>query len=170
MRPAAIIRERELSFAEFAKSAVGLKVSHVWRGYGSAIFVELGELSDRVLPNGRKLKNPDGEWTVIIEWSWRLEGKRRIWCGSWSDEERWMPLLQCLVGSSVTSFELIGRLPELLIDFSNGLHLMSLMTAAGQPQWGLIDHRRGREARVEFGRVAFSQREKEPRPKDDQAR
>jgi hypothetical protein len=148
------IRERaDIGFAEFSSPAIGLPVSYVWRGHGSAIFVELGELSEQLLPNGRKLKNPVGEWTIIIEWSWRLEGKRRIWCGSWSDEERWMPLLQRLMGSSAVNFHLIGRLPELLVDFSNGLHLMSLMTAEGQPEWGLIDHRRKMSASVEFGRV-----------------
>jgi hypothetical protein len=25
----------------------------------------------------------------MIEWSWRIEGKRRIWCGRWGDGERW---------------------------------------------------------------------------------
>lgn len=150
----------DVDFAEFVKSAIGLKVSYVWRGYGSAIFVELGELSEHVLPNGRKLRNPIGEWTIIIEWSWRLEGKRRIWCGSWSDEEKWMPTLQRLLGASVTKLELIGRLPELVVDFSNGLHLMSLMTAGGQPQWGLVDHRRGMDVGVEFGHVVVRKREK----------
>ncbi|HEY4010456.1 MAG TPA: hypothetical protein VGM11_09925 [Acidobacteriaceae bacterium] len=91
----------------------------------------------------------------MIEWSWRLEGKRRIWCGSWSDEEKWMPLLHRVVGSSVTSLQLTGRLPELLVSFSNGLHLMSIMTAEGQPEWGLIDRRRGMSAGVEFGRVVI---------------
>ena len=149
----------DLDFAEFVKPAIGLPVSFLWRGYGSAIFLELGELSARVRRNGTKGNHPRGEWTIMIEWSWRLEGKRRIWCGSWSDEEKWMPLLERLIGSSVANFELIGRLPELLVDFSNGLHLMSLMTAEGQHEWGLIDHRRRTSAGVEFGRLVIRAQE-----------
>ncbi|HZQ42631.1 MAG TPA: hypothetical protein VFA99_05235 [Acidobacteriaceae bacterium] len=143
----------DIAFAEFVRPAIGLPVSHVWRGYGSAMFLELGELSAGRVRRDGSIGNPRGEWAVMIEWSWRLEGRRRIWCGSWSDEEKWMPLLGRLIGSSVTDFGLIGRLPELLVDFSDGLHLMSMMTAEGQPQWGLVDYLRGMSAGVEYGRV-----------------
>ncbi|HEY4010455.1 MAG TPA: hypothetical protein VGM11_09920 [Acidobacteriaceae bacterium] len=40
-----IAQRTDIDFAEFVKPAVGLPVSHVWRGYGSAIFLELGKLS-----------------------------------------------------------------------------------------------------------------------------
>jgi len=74
----------------------------------------------------------------MIEWSWRIEGKRRIWCGSWSDEERWKPIFnKYLLNAKVSSLFLFGRLPEIDLGISNGLHLVSFMTSEGDPEWGL---------------------------------
>jgi hypothetical protein len=84
------VKELEmLDPAPFFDSLVEKQVSHVWRGHGSAIFVEFGELStdlDRV--NGKT--NPSGELTLMIEWSWRIERTRSILCGSWSAEKNGM--------------------------------------------------------------------------------
>jgi hypothetical protein len=33
----------------------------------------------------------------------------------------------------------MGRLPEIDVMLSNGLHVVSCMTAEGDPQWGLIN-------------------------------
>jgi hypothetical protein len=77
----------------------------------------------------------------MIEWSWRIEGKRRIWCGSWSDGERWPRAFARLQNGSVASIQLIGRLPELDLGLTNGLHLLSFMTAEGDPAWALIKRR-----------------------------
>ena len=144
------------SFREFVQPLVGLPVSYLWRGHGSAIFVEFGKLTPRLRRDGRVSPNPNGEWSLGFEWSWRLEGKRRIWCGSWSDEERWLPLLNRLIGATVDKVELFGRLPEVDITFSNGLHLLSLMTAEGDPEWhvrskGIPD----RSVSVRSGRLHF---------------
>jgi hypothetical protein len=130
-------RYAKSDFAEFAAPLIGLPVSHIWRGYGSAIFLEFGSLHEgRIRRNGSP-GNPKGEWTLMIEWSWRIEGKRRIWCGSWSDEERWPRAFACLNEKTVTSLQLFGRIPEIDIGLSNGLHLLSMMTAEGDPEWGL---------------------------------
>jgi hypothetical protein len=74
----------------------------------------------------------------MIEWSWRIEGKRRIWCGSWSDGERWPRAFSRLEGATVASVSLYGRLPEICLSLSNGLHVLSMMTAEGDPSWALI--------------------------------
>ena len=37
----------------------------------------------------------------------------------------------------VDSVALYGRLPEIDMTFSNGLHLLSMMTAEGDPDWAL---------------------------------
>jgi hypothetical protein len=66
----------------------------------------------------------------MIEWSWRVEGKRRIWCGTFSDGERWPRAFSRLEGANVASVTLYGRLPEIDLGLSNGLHLLSMMTAA----------------------------------------
>jgi hypothetical protein len=165
-----MFENEEDKFDKFIRPLLGMPVSHFWRGYGSAIFLEFGKLSDRTRANGRKGNNPCGEWTLMIQWSWRLEGKRRIWCGSWSDDEKWPSLLGRLVGVNVSDIVLFGRLPEVSVAFSNGLHLLSLMTADGDPSWGLTKREGGltnfvgvRAGRLYFDEDALSiQREIKP--------
>lgn len=145
-----------VSFEDFTSSLLGLPVSHIWRGYGSAIFLEFGFLRPRHRRDGT-LGNPNGDWTLIIEWSWRIEGKRRIWSGSSSDEERWPRIFSCVKGATVASLTLVGRLPELDLGLSNGLHFVSVMTAEGDPQWGLIKRFNGQthSVGVAAGRLEF---------------
>jgi hypothetical protein len=95
----------------------------------------------------------------MIEWSWRVEGKRRIWCGSWSDGERWPRAFSRLQGRKVASISLNGRLPEVDLGLDNGLHLVSLMTAEGDPEWGLIKRQDGASISVHVvaGRLVFDE-------------
>jgi hypothetical protein len=127
----------EPEFNEFCKPMVGLPVATLWQGYGSAIFLEFGMVQPRRRRDGSP-RNPRGEWTLMIEWSWRIEGKRRIWCGSWSEGERWPRAFKRLAGASVDSVGLVGRISEIDIGLSNGLHVVSMMTREGDPEWGLI--------------------------------
>jgi hypothetical protein len=128
----------EPSFDEFCAPLIGLTVNNVWQGYGSAIFLEFGRLEIRRRRDGSP-GNPRGEWGLMIEWGWRIEGKRRIWCGSWSDQARWPKALSRLLHSKVTSVSLYGRLPEIDIGFSNGLHILSMMTRESDPEWALFN-------------------------------
>ena len=126
-------------FKVFTGSMLGLPVSHVWRGYGSAMFIEFGSLTpSRRQRRDGSIGNPSGEFTLIIEWSWRIEGKRRIWCGSWSDADRWPRAFLRLQDARVTAVSVTGRLPEIDIALSNGLHVVSFTTIEGDPEWGLI--------------------------------
>jgi hypothetical protein len=146
-----IIQEK---FVEMTTGLIGITVTHIWRGYGSAIFIELGELKPgRLLRNGTP-GNPRGPFGLKIEWSWRIEGKRRIWCGSWSDESRWERVFARLLGSQVASISLFGRLPEIDMRLSNGLHIVSMMTAEGDPQWVLSERGKpGKAFRIKAGRL-----------------
>lgn len=61
----------------FCTAAHALPVSHVWRGHGSALFIELGELA----PTRRRDGSPghsEGEIGLMVEWSWRIEDERSI--------------------------------------------------------------------------------------------
>lgn len=129
-----------IEFADFTDSLIGLPVSRVWQGYGSAIFLEFGRLHSTRKRDGQP-GSPRGEWTLMIEWSWRIEGKRRIWCGSWSDGERWPRAFARLQNGAAASIQLVGRLPEIDLGLTNGLHLLSSMTAEGDPAWALIKRR-----------------------------
>ena len=146
----------EISFQAFSAPLIGLPVTHVWRGYGSAIFLEFGDLRMRKRLDGSP-GNPKGKMGLMIEWSWRIEGKRRIWCGSWSDEDRWDRYLQKLLHATVLEVKLFGRLPEINIAFSNGIHLLSMMTAEGDPEWALFDRRTDitKSVGVKAGRLHF---------------
>jgi hypothetical protein len=144
------------NFEVFVGPLIGKPVTHIWQGYGSAIFVEFGVLQSRKKRDGQP-GSPRGEWTLMIEWSWRVEGKRRIWCGSWSDSERWLRAFSRLQSRTVASISLNGRLPEIDLGLDNGLHLLSMMTAEGDPAWALSKWQDGESisVRVAAGRLAF---------------
>jgi hypothetical protein len=125
-----------LDFSLFTSPLIGLPVTRIWQGYGSAIFLEFGIVQPRRRRDGSP-GTPRGEGTLMIEWTWRIEGKRRIWCGSWSDGARWPGAFARLQGQTVTSIQLLGRLPEVYVGFGNGLYLASMMTAEGDPAWSL---------------------------------
>lgn len=124
----------------FLSAIRGKRVAHVWRGYGSALFLEFGELTKIRKLNG-KLGHPVGDLSLMVEWSWRIENKSSILGGSWSSERRWPGLFKRLIGSKVKSVELFGRLPEIAVGLSNGLRVVSFMTADGQPSWAVIAHK-----------------------------
>ena len=77
----------------------------------------------------------------MIEWDWRIEGKRLILCGSSTDERHWPRALGCLIGTVVVGGALFGRLLEIDLALSSGVHVVSLMTASGDPAWTLFDRR-----------------------------
>lgn len=123
--------------ARFIDALKGKPVAHVWRGHGSAIFLEFGSLTDKKRLDGT-LGQPGGELTLMIEWSWRVERPRSILGGSWSAERRWPSMFKHLIGCQVTQIDFLGTLPEISLCLSNGLRVVSFMTAEGQPSWALI--------------------------------
>jgi hypothetical protein len=143
-------------FEAFVSPLIGLPVAHAWQGYGSAIFLEFGVLtaSTRLRRDGSP-GNPEGEMGLMIVGSWRIEGRRSILCGSCSDEERWPRAFACLTKASVAGATTFGRLPEIGLELSSGLHVVSLMTAQRQPSWTLFDNHgeRSRWLTVEHGRL-----------------
>lgn len=131
---------------------VSQPISTVWRGHGSALFLELGQLSPRTRRDGTPSQGCC-EFTVMIEWSWRIENENAILCGSWSDEGEWETYFQSLVGRSVEDISLSGRLPELSVSLCGNRHVSSFMTSDGQPAWAILDRKAGRTLHVEDGRI-----------------
>ena len=121
----------------FKEALIGKKISHVWRGYGSAIFIELGELSSTNLKNGEPGQKV-GEISLMIQWSWRIEKPKSILTGSWGDEKKWPAAFGKLINSEVVNVYFTENLPEITIELSNGLRVSSFMTAEGQPDWAII--------------------------------
>ncbi|TXN28458.1 hypothetical protein FV220_08560 [Methylobacterium sp. WL19] len=131
----------------FRTAACGLAVAHVWRGHGSALFVELGALTSTTRRNGFP-GQPEGEIGLMIEWSWRIEEGRSIACGSWSDENLWSPTFALLLGRTVQDLSMFGHLPEVVLSVTGDLRLASFMTAGGDPAWALFDRRGPRPVAV----------------------
>jgi hypothetical protein len=115
-------------------SVVGYPVASAWRGHGSALFLELGRIPTPRTATATA-RHPRGEASIMIEWSWRVERRGSIAFGSFSSDARIDTGIASLAGPSVLGVAVVGRLPELSVALSDGRHLQSFMTAAGQPAW-----------------------------------
>ena len=126
----------------FRDSLIGLPLSHLWRGFGSAIFLEFGRLtpSTRTRRDGSS-HNPRGEFSLMIEWSWRIESATSILCGSWSEEHLWEQTFDLIRNKSVVDVSALGRLPEIVVSLTEDRFVSSFMTAEGDPSWALLDRR-----------------------------
>jgi hypothetical protein len=109
-------------------------VSRPWRGYGSALFLELGALRE-VRHHPDRPPSLEGEGTVMIQWSWRVERPRSIAFGSWSTDRKMDHGIARLGGRDATGITVEGRLPELVVTLSGGLWVHAFSTVEGQPQW-----------------------------------
>lgn len=126
-------------FERYRSLLIGQPLSAVWRGHGSALFLEFGALSAHVRRDGTP-GQAQGEITAMIEWSWRIEGQDAILCGSWSEGALQDAVFASLIGHTVQDVALEGRLPEVAITLAGGPRIASFMTAEGQPAWTLFDH------------------------------
>ena len=120
---------------------MGQPVSYLWRGYGSAVFIELGELTHRTKRDG-SAGHPEGQVSCGVEWSWRIEDDTRVLCGSCSEEELWEPSFNRLRGARVGGLKQFGALPEIELSTDEGLRVLTFSTTEGQPQWHLVDRRK----------------------------
>ena len=136
-------------FEAYSAPLIGLPLSRIWQGYGSAIFLEFGSVQPRRRRDGSP-GNPRGEWTLMLQRGWRIEGKRRIWCGSWSDGERWPRVFSRLEGATVVSASLFGRLAEINLRLSNGLSILSMTTQESDPDWTLFRRSDGESMAMYF--------------------
>ena len=132
--------EAATAFKTLAVSLSGAPISYLWRGYGSAVFIEIGSLTPTTKRDGSS-GHPEGQVSLGVEWSWRIEDDVSILCGSWSDEELWEPGFARLRDARVRTLRLFGRLPEVELTTQEGIHFLSFSTAEGQPQWHLVDRR-----------------------------
>lgn len=148
-------------FDKYRSALLTKPLSAVWRGHGSAIFLEFGRLSPQVRRDGTP-GNSQGDFTVMIEWSWRIENENSIVCGSWSDEDGWEETFRSLIGRDVRNVSLFGRLPELSIELAGGLYIASFMTADGQPGWTIFDrcpeHQKSAWIEVRDGEILWTRK------------
>ncbi|WP_311267155.1 hypothetical protein [Sphingobium sp. WCS2017Hpa-17] len=141
-------------FESFASTLAGETISYFWQGYGSAIFLEIGQLTPRKKRDGSP-GHPEGEISIGVKWSWRVEDARSIVCGSWSEDDLWEPAFSKLQGAQIESCELFGVLPEISLATKSGLRFLSFSTTDGQPQWHIVDrrHKADRWFKVRDGQI-----------------
>ena len=124
----------------YRQALMDLPVSHVWTGYGAALFLEFGAIS----PTTRRDGSPgQGKGVVGLgtEWGWRIETTAAILCGSDSDSGRWRTAFDRLMGRQVTGLDFLGQLPELELHLTGDLRLRTFTSAERQPQWSIFDRR-----------------------------
>jgi hypothetical protein len=123
-------------FVSAASTLVGFEISRAWIGYGTAAILELGTLREESGPDGRGLQK--GEATVMLGWSWRIEGPWSILFGSTNTRQQVSEGLTGLESQKITGIRLDGTLPELCIELANGMRLRTFMSADGDPEWLLL--------------------------------
>jgi Protein of unknown function (DUF3027) len=119
-------------FASYVRVLSGMEVSLPWKGYGSAIFLELGRLS---LQEGRHHER--GEAAIFVEWDWRVENGKTVLYGSSQSRPKIEKGIANLKGTKIEQISAVGSVPELVINFSNGQCLKSMVMTSGDPQWNI---------------------------------
>jgi len=114
---------------EFLRTFENREISHVWRGAGTAIFLEFGELAQ----NNRD--NLIGEFSISIEWSWRIEDRNSILLGSFSEDQQISKVIGILKGKKLIKAEFFGRLKEIHLQLDGDIWLSSFATVEGNPEW-----------------------------------
>lgn len=125
----------KIVFSDVIKPLIGQKINHAWKGYGSAIFLEIGDL---VFPSeSSSTKMPSGQWCISIEWDWRVEYQNRILFGSSHTGSSIADRLKGLEGTMIQDVELWGAVPEILVHLSDSSRLRSASMVNGQPEWSI---------------------------------
>ena len=129
------------AFDAISKAIGGVAISHVWKGYGSALFIECGPLtlSDLVRSDG-SVGNPLGQWSIGLDCDWRVEESSRILCGSHGETTSWQSILESLVGDFVEGVETFGDPAELRVMLKSGRRLLTFALDVDGPQWTLTDN------------------------------
>ena len=123
-----------IDFAAETKPLIGSHVGHAWKGYGSAIFLELGNLTP---PKSEKLSHPSGDWCIAIEWDWRVELGSGVLFGSSNTGAEIAERISELEHSTIQSIHTFGNVPELLVSLSTGHHIRSTVMLTGDPEWSI---------------------------------
>jgi len=133
-REAEVVADRS-EFERLITPLIGLPVNWPWRGYGSAIFLELGALRRTPRKSPRGGHRLDGQATIMIEWDWRVENPCWIEFGSSSYDKELDAGLKTLQRHRIEAITFRGRIPELVITFDDDRRLLSFMTNPARPVW-----------------------------------
>ena len=96
------------------------------------MFFELGKLTQSISPRGRALV---GAARICVEWDWRVEATTAVLYGSSNSRPVIANGIAALQGTTVQAVTVDGEIPELVIQFSNGHRLRSMVMVTGDPEW-----------------------------------
>ena len=120
----------------------GMFICHPWKGYGTAIFLELvGNIKDSKMSihkeaNSNKT-NLVGEASISM-WYWRIEKDMEIICGSSDSMPDIEEGISYLNGLEIESIKIVGIIPELAIQLKNGFRLLSFnSTSSFAENWSI---------------------------------
>ena len=143
-----------MDFSAFIQPIIDLPVSHAWRGHGSTIFLEIGQLQAGRTRKDGSIGNAKGEFTIHIAPNWRVEGKRSILCGSDDTKRAIEKSLQSLISNPIKKLSTFGRLQELQIDL--GERIVTTFSAwKGQTSWYITRWSPEASMYSHFGKIKF---------------
>lgn len=122
------------AFQTMVQPLIGLSISRPCKGYGSAVFLELGQLTSR--PSVRTI-HVSGEASISIYWDWRIEADKQILFGSSNSGPEIVDGIQDLLGETIEQIQVAGTIPEIEVHISNGYRLRSMAMVTGHPDWNI---------------------------------
>jgi len=120
------------AYNEILSVCKGLKISHVWRGVGACLVLEVGRLSKSVTGG-----QPDGQLCFMFECDWRVERPRSIHFGSGDSTRLIESRIASLLGVRLIDAVLDERLRELMLRFDDGRTFRTFTCWSGQPRWNV---------------------------------
>lgn len=119
-------------FNRLVKPIIGMPISLAWKGYGSALFLEIGQLHEI---GDRRQNVPDGEISISPNFEWRIEQKNRVVCGSSSKLSFIEEKIKVLNGLEISEICVEDDTRELKIKLANGMIVRSVKLTKGDPEW-----------------------------------
>lgn len=120
-------------FDELTCGIIGMPVSKTWKGHGTAIFLEFGNLK-----KVDSEKYEGYEASLMLEFDWRVENARSIDFGSLHSERKIQNGIKEFIGKLVTEIKIEGRLPEIILLLDKNKWIRSFTLYEGQPLWTLF--------------------------------
>ncbi|MFD2262977.1 hypothetical protein ACFSM5_08770 [Lacibacterium aquatile] len=144
----------QIACEQLIKNLIQMPLNHVWRGHGSALFLEFGLLEPVLLRNGKQ-GHPRGEMSVHPGTDWRFEQAGRVVCAAYGNEDHWHKTWASLIGQRLVAIDIGNSIPDLTLSFENGTRLRSFVLTEEPPAWTLTDHRQKPELWISWRQGAL---------------
>lgn len=116
----------------------GLPISHAWRGYGSALFLELGKLTQTTqLRRDGSQRNPTGQVSVCLYEGWLISADQKPIYTAEVDESLSTDLLAFCVSRSVEKIEVATDRSELRMMLSGQMEIEACSRGDRSADWAI---------------------------------